>query len=416
MNDLKLSTLDFLISVADTRTRPLDFALILHLRNALSTDALRAGATSARCVFPTTGSYVRGRRWLRTEELNAGVKVKPICDGEARSVMEQFLDEPFDPEASAPIKQLLLVNGTNDTRTVLTRFHHVAVDGLSAAMWLRHQLRVAHGLDEHKTESEPQLAPALRRHKSPVKRSMFAFEKGSTELWNHDGEPTHRRLWNTFQIDAPVLREYCRKARGFTYNDLLATALLEVLARWNETHLTKHRRNVSLWFPVDIRKKALPGFGNGTSRIRIYANYDDSLSLAEKCRLVRRQITWSIQNGEWAIPSNESLSRWPLWALKPLLRRYLARPSVDMCTSVFSHVERLGSVDDPVFQNVEQVECVGLLHKSHCLAVNAATLHGRTSLTFTYDPNLLTPTDIERMIEMYKEQIRESSLLSVSSS
>jgi hypothetical protein len=76
-----------------------------------------------------------------------------------------------------------------------------------------------------------------------------------------------------------------------------------------------------------------------------------------------------------------------------------------MCTSVFSHVERLGTIDDPVFQNVERIECVGLLHKSHCLALNAATLRGTTWLTFTHDPNLLTQTDIEHLVQMYKEQI-----------
>jgi hypothetical protein len=405
MNALRLSTLDFLINVADSRTRPLDFALILRLRNPLSTQACKVGAHSARLMFPTTRSQVRDRGWLPVEECG-GVRIKSIHDdGASVSEIERFLERPFDPARSLPVAQLLITNGEDETRNLVTRFHHVAADGLSAAMWLSHQLRVAYGLEEPAIESAGDGLLELRHHSAPVKRSIFAFPRRSERLWNRCGHPSHQRRWTTFQLDAAALRQRCRKAGGFTYNDLLATCLLEVLVRWNSEHGTTNPRSISLWFPVNVRATPTAGFGNGTSRIRIYSCYEASSSLADKCRMVRRQVRWSIRNGEWFVPSKQVLAHWPLWAIKPMLRGYLSRPSVDMGTSVFSHVEQLGSVDDPVFQNIERIECVGLLHKSHCLAVNGVTLHGQTSLTFTYDPSLLTQADIKSLAGLYQEQI-----------
>jgi hypothetical protein len=405
MNNSRLTTLDFLISVAERRVRPLNFALILQLRNALTVENLKTGARSARFLFPTTGSYVLERRWVHTQKPEAGIEVISANDNEE---IERFLDRPFDPTKTFPVEQLLVINGEGEARKLVTRFHHIAADGLSAAMWLRHQFRVAQGLEEGRKENEVHKAPTLREHPAPIRRSVFAFEGRSEQLWCRDNAPSHTRRWKTFQFNAALLRKRCRKAGGFTYNDLLAASLLEVLARWNKEHGVKHARNVSLWFPVNIRDRPMSGFGNGTSRIRIYAQNGDSLSLADKCRAVRRQLSWSIRNGEWAVPPNPPLAQWPLWTVKPLLRSYLSRPSVDMCTSVFSHVERLGTPDEPAFDNVDEVESVGPLHKSHCLAVNGATLHGRTSLTFTYDPNLLTSADVDHLIELYEQQIDQA--------
>jgi hypothetical protein len=384
----------------------LDFALILRLRNSPSIEALETGACSARLLFPTTGSFVRDRSWVSFDESKAALTVESARNDEAATAeIEQFLNQPLDPSCSTPVQQLLIVDENQHTRKVVTRFHHVAADGLSAALWLRHQLRVAYGLEDCERYSAGHHAPVLKEHGARVKKSIFAFPGRSERLWCRNGNPSRRRSWRTLHIDAGSLRRLCRRAGGFTYNDLLATCLLEILVRWNAQHGSKNPRNVSLWFPVNVRVNPTLGFGNGSSRIRIYSCYDESSSLIDKCRSVRRQVSWSIKHGEWAVPSTPALDRLPHWAIKPMLRGYLSRPSVDMGTSVFSHVERLTAIDDSVFTNIEEIECVGLLHKSHCLAVNGATLRGATSLTFTYDPSLLTQADIERLIEFYEEQI-----------
>ena len=76
-----------------------------------------------------------------------------------------------------------------------------------------------------------------------------------------------------------------------------------------------------------------------------------------------------------------------------------------MATGVFSHAERWTGEGGEVFQNVEKIESIGPLHSRYCLAINGATHCGQTWLTFTYDPSLLSSEDIQRLVEMYQEQV-----------
>jgi len=162
---------------------------------------------------------------------------------------------------------------------------------------------------------------------------------------------------------------------------------------------------IGLWLPVNIRQQPSVGFGNGTSRIRIYARYAEKASFVDKCREVHRQVSWSGQHGEWFVPQNNPLEFLPHWAIIPLLRCYLNRPGLDMATGVFSHAEGWGGVNGESFREVEKIDCVGLLHPQQCVAINGATHGGQTWLTFTYDPAMLSRDDIQQLSEMYQEQI-----------
>src|SRR5687768_12774473 len=116
MNGHKLTVIDRAFKLLDGPTSPQDFTLILHFSNPLDVAALQAGAKSA------------------SEHFGAG------ADIQTRSDLEGFVNKPFDLHFGHPIKQLVI------GATLATRFHHAAADGLSAAMWLGHQLSVAYGL------------------------------------------------------------------------------------------------------------------------------------------------------------------------------------------------------------------------------------------------------------------------------
>ncbi|HEX3251989.1 MAG TPA: hypothetical protein VHS05_21310, partial [Pyrinomonadaceae bacterium] len=183
------------------------------------------------------------------------------------------------------------------------------------------------------------------------------------------------------------------------YHDLLAACALEVITEWNNK-----KSKIGLWVPMNVRREARVGFGNGTSRIRVYANYDGKLSLTEKCRAVREQVAWTTKHGEWVVPEIPSLMRLPDSIAAPLLRGYLKLPQIDMATAVFTHVGSL-LANAEGFKHVERIECVGLLHARQRLAINAATHLGHTYLTLTYDPALLTAADVERLAQLFSEQI-----------
>lgn len=402
----KLSTIDLVFSIMDSPRRPLDFTLLFHLKEGPGLEALRSGAKSARNLYPTTGSYIDKKQWIRfTEPKNEVISAEVPSLKDATMAIEEFLERPFDPRMQAPVQQLLISHLRATEVILVTRFHHAVADGVSAAMWLGHQLRVANG-------KEPPIAQpvvfqnlTIRTHQSPVRRSHFAFRGPSHRLWAHGKHPTRSRRWHTIEFAAADLRKQCREAGGFTYNDLLATCTLEVFKRWNDLHSAGRGQRIGVWLPVNIRRQSSVGFGNGTGRIRLYARYPKQTSIVDKCREVRRQVSWSTQHGEWAVPSEPPLTRLPLWAVAPALRAYLNRPWVDMATGVFSHVERVAEGDGEVFKDLRRIESIGQLHTRYSLAVNAATHSGKTWLTFTYDPGLLSLNEIERLVGMYQEEI-----------
>jgi len=76
-----------------------------------------------------------------------------------------------------------------------------------------------------------------------------------------------------------------------------------------------------------------------------------------------------------------------------------------MATGVFSHAERWPGESVEVFRHLEKIESIGQLHTRYSVAINGVTLCGRTWLTFTYDSGLLSPEDIQCLVEMYQEQL-----------
>jgi len=402
----KLSTMDLVISVMDSQQSSLDFTLVFHLAKGLDLEDLRRGAKSARNLYPATGSYIDGKEWTRFGELKDRVEAASSSScAETRKVIEEFVDAPLNLRKQMPVRQLVITHDKGPEIELVTRFHHAVADGVSAAMWLTHQLAVAYGQEDPLIEAAPFEQLRLRTHSSPVRRNSSAFVGPSDRLWTSGAQRTGARRWLTIDFAVAGLRKHCRQMGGFTYNDLLATCALEVFTRWNRIHGANQRQKIGLWLPIDIRKRSLVGFGNGTSRIRLYARYPKTDSLADKCREIRRQVSWANLNGEWVVPEVHPITRFPRWAVNPLLRLYLNRPSADMGTGVFSHAERWPGSNSAVLKKLERIECIGLLHRGQSVAINGATDQGRTWLTFTYDPGLLFASDIQQLADMYQEQI-----------
>lgn len=360
--------LDYAFKLLDGPTSPQDFTLVLHFNEPPNVEGLAAGWKSAHEHFSTSG-------------------IKTAID------LDRFVNEPLDPRW--PIKQSF------SRDTLATRFHHAAADGLSAALWLGHQLSIAYGL----TPPTRSAALSLRRASTSVRRSQFAYDGACDRLWTQAATRCGTRVWITFSFPSSDLRQACKRAGGFTYSDLLATCALEVFALWNHNHQRNGPPRVGLWLPMNIRSRSFAGFGNGTSRIRLYARYSPSASLVEKAREIRLQVSWSTKHGEWAVPNIPLFTRLPPSIMRPALRHYLNRPSIDMATGVFSHADRWAGGAQEAFQHVDRIECIGLLHQRQNLAINAATHRGQTWMTFTSDAGLLRANDLNTLSEMYQQQI-----------
>ena len=379
---MRMSLLDVVFYLLDSAHSPQDFTLILHLRDLPDIDALQAGAQSASNCFPVSGCRNERHKWVWRE---AQFEVERVAGVTA------FIDAPFDLRHQIPVKQCVIANAA----CLATRFHHSAADGLSAALWLGHQLNVAYGIEPPQSQRAFFAPLSLRRLQTSVRRSKFAFERASDSLQTCESQRSGSRRWVTISFPASELQKACKRAGGFTYSDLLATCTLESLSQWN-------CENVGLWMPINIRRESNNGFGNGTSRIRLYRQYKPNTTLIDKCREVRRQVSWTSKHGEWVVPNISWFTRTPFSITRPLLRAYLDRPSVDMCTAVFSHAGSWMANAGEAFKHVERIECIGPLHPRQSLAINAATHAGTTWLTFTFDQHV---EDLHQLAEIYAQQI-----------
>jgi hypothetical protein len=402
MNEIgrRLSALDLAFTLLDSRLAPQDFALVLHFKQKQQPKDLYRGAISATNLFPTTGSRLSNNSWVwMTSPLDHPAVVETETP---ENEIASFLAQPFDLSRQRPVRQLILQ--TTQT-TLVSRFHHSVADGLSAASWLGHQLDVTLGQAAVNCQSSTTTAPELRNQQESVRRSRFAFDSACDSLAGSRNKRSGIRDWSTIEFSAVDLKRLVRQRRGFTYSDLLATCALQTLSEWNRIQ-DPTRVKVGLWIPMNVRQHSEYSFGNGSSRIRIYARSNAGTSLTDKCRKTRQQIVWSIKHGEWVVPNLKLITHLPHWLVAPVLRGYLNKPSVDFTTAIFSHVSGWTSASEHGFKLVDGIECIGLCHPRQSLAINGVTHQDKTRLTFTFDQGLYDRTQINQIAEIFLDQLQ----------
>jgi hypothetical protein len=199
---------------------------------------------------------------------------------------------------------------------------------------------------------------------------------------------------------------------------VIAAAFLAALVTWDAG-----RRGASgppaaplgLWMPVNVRRHREPSFGNGTSRVRLHAWFDAGTPFEEICRIVRRQLSASLRDGEWSLPGAAWVRRLPVPLTRGLLRMFARRPGVDMGSAVFTHMA--GSAlaagrpgNDQALPRIDRIDCVGLLDRRHPIGLACLTHLGTTFATFTYDPALLTGRDVLRIAGQVQERLARNDL------
>ena len=153
-------------------------------------------------------------------------------------------------------------------------------------------------------------------------------------------------------------------------------------------------KKASIWMPVSIRKNPYVGFGNGSSRVRVYDHTNESDSLTDFAQNVREQVNWNRLNGTWYVPNNKLLVNFlNLWPLRLIMKKILTRKSLDYGTTIFSHMEWLE--DDKELNSImEDVEVVNLLHDKIPISMFAIGFGGKTNFTISYDGALFSKDSI----------------------
>ena len=404
MSGCDLGTLDLVCRAMDSPLRSLDYSLLLHFRQPPDGERLRKGALSARNLYPVTGSSIEGRKWRRLEAPEHGLTIAEVEGGNTDGAIREFLRVPFRLDREPPLRQLL-IHGMNGPACLVTRIHHAAGDLLSTLIWIRHQLRVASGRDRLVENMAPFEPLRLRQSAVRASKSASAYRGRCHPIWTRNAAPSPERNWTTLRLRASELVGLSRDSEGFTYNDVLIACVLDTLHWWNSRHGAAGRKT-GVWLPMNIREDPFRGFGNGTSRIRVYRRFAGGDTLQSKCRLIRSQIDWSRRHGEWAVPERHLLTRWHFPASVALLRGYLNRPWADMGSAALTHVQQWPGQMDDEFADVAGMETIGALHTRHALTMAAVTHAGQTWMTLTHDPALLGEDDAADIGQHLEDALR----------
>lgn len=388
------SALDLISAIMDTPERPLDAVVIARLCAEIPIERLETGAASARHVYPQSASRLVDRHWHFSPQLATAIQ--------RVTNVETFLDAGVDLQNELPMRQALLER--QDGLHLVTYFHHAAADLVSVAMWLEHQLDVATGRREAVTAAHPYLPVALKDHPRPVRKSQYAHAGPSTALWRRHDQPGRARKVRVIDLDARTLMSLV--GDGFTYNDLLAAVTLEVFHRWNTTHGAKTDR-LALWCPVNIRKSPFDGFGNGSSRLRVYPQLLPDTPLVDRCREIRTQVQWSKSHGEWWVPAESPLMKLPDPWMSRVVKTYLNRPWVDMASGMLSHAQRL-TADDNGLPEVDRIEVIGEMHRHYPFGPVAITHREVTTYAIDYDPAMLREDDMDELEALFRDRFEHA--------
>jgi len=299
-----------------------------------------------------SGARLVGKRWITTPDETATVSEEPV---------DSLISARFDPAVGPPVRQTLVGD------VLATRYHHAGCDGRSAIRWLNHQLGVVGGIRAPLVQTAPWTPPVLRQHAKPRRKQRHAHAGASAPLATRGRAHTGLRRWRTWGVP-----------RATTV--ALGEAALAAAARWNEAHGEDAER-VALWFPMDVRARRDEGFGNGSSRIRVYRRGPS----------VSRQVRAAFSDGEWAVQNADRLARLPRWLLRLIMRTLSYAPWLDMATLPFTHLDRIDTLDG--LGQVESVEAVGVLDRRHPLGVIASSQGDKTAVTVTWDSGQLSDVD-----------------------
>ncbi len=401
--DAPLATLDLISAKLHRDARPLDFSAILELdADEPFLARLKAGAESAGRIFPSAISRVEGKQWASASGSPLASISAPAEDVD--QLIADFVNAGLNPHEDMQVRQLLVHPVDGGRPLLVSRFHHCAFDGTSAALWLFHQLMVASGQVSPEETSLEVSEPRLKMSERAQRKAPSAHAGASRRLFTSRKTPGRTRAWCSLDVDAGPIRAVVRDWAGVTYNDFLATHYLEALAEWNRQHDRLDTR-MSVWLPINIRQQAFVGFGNGSSRIRVYRDALPEGDTRARCEGFRAQVEASRAAGEWHVPDISGLKRLPSWLLGLLLRVIINRPGVDMGSAPFTHMEGIGEAA-AFTEIIRSARWVMMLDPRHPLGIAAATMGTQTRMTLTYDPGMLPRADAEAFLGLYQDLLK----------
>jgi NRPS condensation-like uncharacterized protein len=403
------SVIDELNCYYDAPDEPNNLHLEIQLPGQLSADAFRNAAGKALADIPRARARrVRHRgkfHWQTDPDLRVEDLVSHVTWASTEDLDRQraaFVSRPIQLDTAGPLR-LLLASGPAQTCVMLSA-HHAALDGMSALNLLRSVATAYTGTSAGSEHADRR----TRRPLATGPESRPRQTRPRVRVTRIAAEPSA----STAGYGIAMLRPMpAPPARTGTVNDVLITALIVTIGRWNAAH-GKRAANIRVTVPVNERVPGQPfETGNDTRLAVVTGQWADST--AGILDSVTRQTRWAKNHaGPPVAVVLRSLAAVPLPSMvkRGALRLSLRTLGPLRCDTTL--LTNLGNITAaPRFGDLSAtaIAVSAPAHMPRGLSVGAASLGGELQLCVRYRRSLLTDEAGARFSDLLAATLTELS-------
>jgi NRPS condensation-like uncharacterized protein len=445
LGSIPLNCVDKCLLALDSINEPMLIHVILNLEGEVEHIRLNQGIFSAQQAHPVMRTILRSKHFRLyreiQEDLGKGVLSVPdqaqVQDTNYESYLSYWMNQPLNIKKEFPVRVLLLRKNERESSLVFT-FHHSAVDGLRALLFVRNviesynnelsqdsksceDIRVNRKRDELLEFANSQRSKVEHYYRKMIfslfHRFVIVALPTPTRVF-HDKSGQSKELHFCFKIISPKeFGQIQSKARsdGVELNDVFLATCYRAVEKWNSMH-GKTSKKIRVMAPVNISPK---GFryvvSNQASWFSLPTMPRDRADSAKLLRKVRADTINATMNriAFSLVYFFYFCSRFPLFVMRGMCRFLMStRTYVDtiLITNVGFIWPKPGS-EEPAVRNIGNAKILNVTGSAPVVApmglsIAAGIYNKNLNFSLTYRPALFSEEKAKMFLDLYVEEIK----------
>jgi NRPS condensation-like uncharacterized protein len=445
LGSIPLNCVDKCLLALDSINQPMLIHVILNLEGEVEHIRLNQAVFSAQQAHPVMRTILRSKHFRLyreiQEDLGKGVLCVPdqaqVQDTNYESYLSYWMNQPLNIKKEFPVRVLLLRKNERESSLVFT-FHHSAVDGLRALLFVRNvvesynnelsqdsksceDIRVNRKRDELLEFANSQRSKVEHYYRKMIfslfHRFVIVALPTPTRVF-HDKSGQSKELHFCFKIISPKeFGQIQSKARsdGVELNDVFLATCYRAVEKWNNMH-RKASKKIRVMAPVNISPK---GFryvvSNQASWFSLPTMPRDRADSAKLLRKVRADTINATMNriAFSLVYFFYFCSRFPLFVMRGMCRFLMStRTYVDtiLITNVGFIWPKPGS-EEPAVRNIGNAKILNVTGSAPVVApmglsIAAGIYNKNLNFSLTYRPALFSEEKAKMFLDLYVEEIK----------
>jgi len=445
LGSIPLNCVDKCLLALDSINEPMLIHVILNLEGEIEHVRLNQAIFSAQQAHPVMRTILRSKHFRLyreiQEDLEKGVLSIPdqaqLQDLNYEGYLSYWMNQPLNIKKEFPIRVLLSRKNEGESSLVFT-FHHSAVDGLRALLFVRNviesynnelsqdsksceDIRVNRKRDELLEFANSQRSKVEHYYRKMIfslfHRFVIAALPTPTRVF-HDKSDQSKELHFCFKIISPKeFGQIQSKARsdGVELNDIFLATCYRAVEKWNNMH-GKTSKTIRVMAPVNISPK---GFryvvSNQASWFSLPTTLRDRTDSAKLLRQLRANTIDATMNriAFSLVYFFYFCSRFPLFVMRGMCRFLMStRTYVDtiLITNVGFVWPKPGS-EEPAVRNIGNAKILNVTGSAPVvtpmgLSIAAGIYNKNLNFSLTYRPALFSEEKAKMFLDLYVEEIK----------